>query len=362
MSISTARRASPFFGEVCVVGFVVGCATLLLAAAGASAQVAPERRYYPINRPAPFVVTRPPGAVGDLRIDLLRHDTKRPVQSAAVEEGRVDLGALFPILWSTSQPEVLYAQLVAGDVPAGAPVVLQPMVNPARGMVYDRTLSRPYYVDPVTNRASIEVKGADVLFQTQAPAYSGIRAWTDHHVVFETSLGEIEFRLRPDQAPNTVRSFMDLAEGGFYQEIIFHRIVPRLPSGAPFVVQVGDPTGTGDGGPGFAIDLEPSKLEHTFGVLSMARDNDPDTNGSQVFIALSREGTQFLDGKYTSFGEAVAGADVIRRLEAVPVKGQTPVDPPVLHAVRLVPAPPMGTGPLPVVRPPAGNATEAPKR
>ncbi len=322
-----------------------------MVGAQASAQVAPERRYYPINRPAPFVVTRPPEASGELRIDLLRHDTKGPVASAPVEEGRVDLGALFPNLWSSATPELLYAQLVAGDVPVGPPAVLQPMVTPAQAVVYDRTLARPYYVDPVTKKPSIEVKGADVIFQPQPPAYSGIRAWTDQHVVFETSLGEIEFRLRPDHAPNTVRSFMDLVEGGFYQDIIFHRIVPRLPSGAPFVVQVGDPTGTGDGGPGFAIDLEPSKLEHTFGVLSMARDNDPDTNGSQVFIALSREGTQFLDGKYTSFGEAVSGAEVIVALAAVPVKGQTPIDPPVLRSVRTQPAPPMGTGPLPVARP-----------
>jgi len=338
-------------------------ASVVLAAtcATAAAQVSPERRYFPINRPAPFVVVRPPDASGELRIDLLRLGIEKPVASAAVEEGRVDLGTLFPTLWSASSPEVLYAQLVAGNIPVGAPSVLQPMVNPARAMVYDRGQGKPYYMDPLTKQASIDVKTADVIFQPQTAAYSGIRAWTDQHVIFSTSLGEIEFRLRPDHAPNTARNFLDLVEGGFYQDIIFHRIVPRLPSGAPFVLQVGDPTGTGDGGPGFAIDIEPSKLAHTFGVLSMARDNDPDTNGSQVFIALSREGTQFLDGKYTSFGEAVSGASVITDLAAVPVRGQTPIDPPILHSVRTRPAPPMRTGPAAVVRPATRDTSVAPR-
>jgi peptidyl-prolyl cis-trans isomerase B (cyclophilin B) len=198
-----------------------------------------------------------------------------------------------------------------------------------------------------------------VLFQPSPAAYSGIRAWTDQHVVFDTTLGMIEFRLRPDHAPNTVRSFLDLVEGGFYQDIIFHRIVPKLPSGAPFVLQVGDPTGTGDGGPGFAIDLEPSRLPHTFGVLSMARDSQPDTNGAQVFIALSREGTQFLDGKYTSFGEAVAGADTILALAAVPVKDNRPVNPPVLRSVTTKPAPAFGTGPVPLLPAKAAPPAEA---
>jgi peptidyl-prolyl cis-trans isomerase B (cyclophilin B) len=335
---------------------------LATACASTSAQVTPERRYYPINRPAPFVVVRPPEASGELRIDLLKFGIAKPVASAAVEEGRVDLGALFPMLWGAPSPEVLYAQLVAGDTPVGAPSVLQPMVNPARAMVYDRGQGKPYYLDPLTKQASIDVRTADVIFQPQTAAYSGIRAWTDQHVIFNTSLGEIEFRLRPDHAPNTVRNFLDLVEGGFYQDIIFHRIVPRLPSGAPVVLQVGDPTGSGDGGPGYAIDLEPSKLAHTFGVLSMARDNDPDTNGSQVFIALSRQGTQYLDGKYTSFGEAVAGASVIADLEAVPVKGQTPIDPPILHTVRAKPAPPMGTGPEAAVRPSTTDTSVAPPR
>ena len=79
------------------------------------------------------------------------------------------------------------------------------------------------------------------------------------------------------------------------------------------------------------IDLEDSSLPHDFGVLSMARDSDPDTNGSQVFVALSREGTAFLDGRYTAFAEAVQGAQVIREIAATPVGPEDrPMDPPML--------------------------------
>jgi len=135
-----------------------------------------------------------------------------------------------------------------------------------------------------------------------------------------------------------------------------HRVVPRLPSGHPFVVQFGDPAGGGDGGPGCNIQLENSKLPHTFGVLSMARDDDPDTNGSQVFVCLSREGTARLDGKYTSFAEAVSGADVITQLAAVKTdqRTQRPLEMPRVVSARLVPAPPFGTGPAPV-RPAAND-------
>jgi peptidyl-prolyl cis-trans isomerase B (cyclophilin B) len=187
--------------------------------------------------------------------------------------------------------------------------------------------------------------------------YSGIRAYTEKHVVMETDEGTIEFRLRPDEAPNTVWSHMQLVDGGFYTDIIFHRVVPKTntPQGEhPFVIQAGDPLGQGNGGPGFMIDLEPSQLEHAFGVLSMARSGDPNTNGSQFFVCLSRPGTSFLDGRYTAFGEAVKGADVIVKIGATPLANAAsgrPVEPPVIERAYLVDAPPYGEGPDPVERP-----------
>jgi peptidyl-prolyl cis-trans isomerase B (cyclophilin B) len=81
------------------------------------------------------------------------------------------------------------------------------------------------------------------------------------------------------------------------------------------VIQGGDPTGTGDGGPGYDIMLEPSDLPHDFGVVSMARNDWPDSAGSQWFVALTREETARLDGQYCAFGEAVEGADAILAIE-----------------------------------------------
>ncbi|KAA0215082.1 MAG: peptidylprolyl isomerase [Leptolyngbya sp. PLA3] len=186
--------------------------------------------------------------------------------------------------------------------------------------------------------------------------FSGIRAYVEQHVVLDTTLGEIELKMRPDAAPNTVFNFMHLVEGEFYTDIIFHRIVPRARDGSPFVIQVGDPTGGGEGGPGYAVDLERSTLPHGFGVISMARSGDPDSNGSQVFICLSRAGTARLDGLYTAFGQSVRGGDVIQAIAATPVNEQgRAVDPPVLRSARLVPAPPIGKGPEPL-----GEPTSAP--
>ncbi|MBL8877234.1 MAG: peptidylprolyl isomerase [Phycisphaerae bacterium] len=166
----------------------------------------------------------------------------------------------------------------------------------------------------------------------------------------ETDKGVIEFQLRPDVAPNTAWNFRELVGGGFYTDIIFHRIVPKLQSGHPFVIQVGDPTATGTGGPGYNIDLEQSSLQHDFGVLSMARSGDPNSNGSQVFVCLSRPGTAFLDGNYTTFGQAISGADVIRAIAASPIGAEgRPTDPmPLIKTATLVDAAPYGTGPKPI--------------
>lgn len=327
------------------------CACVLLAVCPAMAQLTPARLYFGVNRPIPMLVAVPEERPGDARIDLYLPGTAQPVATAPVDEGGVNLASIFPTLWSSPQPVSMYAQLVVGDVKVGPPVVLQPLTNPPLPMLYSPQAHRPWHIDPETKLPSFDPKEGQVVYTPQPAAYSGLRAYIDQHVVFDTSLGEIEFRMRPDQAPNTVANFLDLARGGFYTDIIFHRVVPRLPSGDPFVIQVGDPTGTGDGGPGYAIDLEQTKLAHDFGVLSMARDSDPNTNGSQVFVCLSREGTQKLDGKYTAFAEAVRGADTILAIAAAPVKGDRPIDPPVLWSAMLIDAPPYGTGPARVTRP-----------
>ena len=153
--------------------------------------------------------------------------------------------------------------------------------------------------------------------------------------------------MRPDHAPNTVWNFLRLSDGGFYDGVTFHRIVPFLRSGEPFVIQAGDPTGTGNGGPGYWLPIEPSELPHDFGVISMARDLPVDSAGRQFFFCLSRAGTSALDGHYCSFGYAVEGAETIQTIAAVElddVARGVAVDPPVIHLAELVPAPPRTPG------------------
>src|SRR5262249_31190929 len=152
--------------------------------------------------------------------------------------------------------------------------------------------------------------------------YSGIRAYIDKTVVLETSNGMITIGLRPDMAPNTCWSFRRLVEDGLYTDVIVHRIASLAGKKQPDIIQTGDPNGTGQGGPGYFIDLEPSKLPHDFGVVSSARFSDPNSGGSQFMICLNREGTAYMDGRYTSFGvvlEVDKSAEVVRSIAASPV-------------------------------------------
>lgn len=338
-----------------LVGTWVGAWT-----APAQAQLTPSKLYFGVGRPIAVLVQVPEGASGDARIALYEPGAEQPRFAAPVAAGGADLASLFPNLWKPgaeapagpgARPRLYYAQLEVGEVRVGPPVVLQPMVNPGSFMLYSFDVQKPYFVDPKTQQPSIDPRQGQVIHTPDSPIYSGLCAYVEQHAVFETSLGEIEFRFRPEAAPNTVRNFVQLVAGGFYEGIEFHRVVAKSPAGQPFVIQVGDPTGTGSGGPGYSVDFEFSSVPHDFGVLSMARDTDPNTNGSQVFVCLSREGTQRLDGKYVSFGEAVRGAEVILAIGATPVNGDRPVEPPVLRQVRLVPAPPFGMGPGPLKRP-----------
>lgn len=328
----------------------VAAAAAASLAAPVHGQLTPDRTYYGINRPAPMTVRIPPDIAGEATIELLAPVTAEVKASASVAAGGVDMAALFPILWAPPSPPtqqgVLYAQLVVGGARVGPAVVLQPLLDPSYAVFIDSQTGEPQYRD-------------------SRGIYSGLRAYVDRHVVMETSLGTIEFAMRPDQAPNTVYSFLDLCGGGFYTDVIFHRVKAFHPTGAPFVIQAGDPLqgvgagaaagAAGEGGPGFMIDLEKSKLPHDFGVISMARVKDPNSAGSQFFICLSREGTAFLDGAFCSFGQAVAGAETIQAIAAVKVgPADRPVEPPVIKRCRLVDAPPYGQGPAPVKPPAAG--------
>ena len=298
---------------------------------------------------------------GDVEIWLLKNGSDEPVATAAAVAGGVDLASLFPVLWESKDPSVMFAQLFVDGSAVGPAVVLDPMVS-----VDKAKLLNPSTMSPVSNpRLGKPVFESDRLRMMGQPTrpvvYSGLRAYVEKDVVLTTSLGDIRIRLRPDEAPNSAFNFRSLVDGGFYTDIIFHRIIPARAGRPGFVIQVGDPTGTGGGGPGYQIDLENSKLPHDFGVLSMARSGDPDSGGSQIFICLSREATQSLDGKYTAFGQAIGGADTIASLGSVEVQGDRPVDPPVLIRAYLVDSAAHGTGPAPV-RAPSADAPKPGKR
>jgi peptidyl-prolyl cis-trans isomerase B (cyclophilin B) len=121
--------------------------------------------------------------------------------------------------------------------------------------------------------------------------------------------GVIKAELYPEIAPNTVNNFISLVKEGFYDGVIFHRVIPG------FMIQGGDPQGTGMGGPGYCIRGEftangfKNDLKHTRGVLSMARSMMPDSAGSQFFIV--HEDSTFLDGEYAAFGRVVDGMDAV---------------------------------------------------
>src|SRR3989442_14993186 len=146
---------------------------------------------------------------------------------------------------------------------------------------------------------------------------------------FETSMGNFTVELFDQQAPNTVANFIKLTEKNFYDGVIFHRVIDR------FMIQGGDPTGTGRGGPGyqFADEFHP-QLKHTSeGILSMANAG-PNTNGSQFFITLAA--TPHLDGRHTVFGKVVEGMDVVRKIGKTPVKaGDRPATDVVMKKVTV---------------------------
>jgi peptidyl-prolyl cis-trans isomerase B (cyclophilin B) len=183
--------------------------------------------------------------------------------------------------------------------------------------------------------------------EPEAEAFSGLRMYPERDVVLETSHGRIVVAMRPDEAPNTAWNFVHLAGEGFYDGVVFHRVVPLDREGRPFVIQGGDPTATGDGGPGYWLPMEPGGLHHEFGVISMARADDPDSAGSQFFFCLSREGTERLDGQYCAFGYAIEGGEVIRSIASLRLadaqKGR-PENPAVITEAYLIPAPPRRPG------------------
>jgi cyclophilin family peptidyl-prolyl cis-trans isomerase len=152
---------------------------------------------------------------------------------------------------------------------------------------------------------------------------------TGTYAHFETTLGNFTIELFEQQAPNTVANFAKLADKDFYNGVIFHRVIEG------FMIQGGDPTGTGRGGPGytFADEFHPQLKHNSEGILSMANAG-PNTNGSQFFITLAP--TPHLDGRHTVFGKVTEGMDVVRKIGKTKTKpGDRPVVDVVMNKVRV---------------------------
>ena len=149
-------------------------------------------------------------------------------------------------------------------------------------------------------------------FETRSKKFTQkeVKAMTETKATIETKFGNITLQFFPKVAPNHVNNFIELAEKGFYNGTIFHRVIPG------FMIQGGDPNSKkedksthGTGGPGYSVKAEFNNTSHKRGVLAMARSADPDSAGSQFFICVSN--APHLDGQYTAFGEVTSGIDVV---------------------------------------------------
>ena len=356
---------------------IASLALLLFISSPAVAQLSAPKLYCTIGRAIPVEVSLGRESRAVPEIALVDGRTREEIARVSAAAGRVDLSTLFPVLWTTREPKLMYAQLFVLGESVGAPLVLQPMLAPrvARDGLTDAAraaLDTPGAMDdarlrelPSAQREALEQSVA--LDEPGEPHYAGLRVYVDQFVRLETSAGEMVFRLRPDMAPNTVHHFRSLVVGGFYDNTAVHRIIPASAGREAFIVQAGDPIGTGYGGPGFSIDFEPSALPHRFGVLSMARiPTDPNSAGSQFFICLSRSMCAGLDGQYTSFAELVDGGETLVTLAEVPVTARDPedpnsavdrpLDPPVIVHAELIDAPGALEDVTVITEPPAPSA------
>jgi cyclophilin family peptidyl-prolyl cis-trans isomerase len=146
--------------------------------------------------------------------------------------------------------------------------------------------------------------------------------------ILHTNHGDIEVTFFDEDAPKTVANFLDLAGKGFYDGVIFHRII------RDFMIQGGDPTGTGTGGPGYTFEDEFNDHKVVRGALAMANAG-PDTNGSQFFIVTTGE-APWLDGKHTVFGEVTSGMDVVDKIEGLDTDARDkPRDDAVIESVEV---------------------------
>ena len=177
---------------------------------------------------------------------------------------------------------------------------------------------------------AVVVTGGRSIKQWSSPPAMSIDPSASYTAVLNTTAGAITIELLTGDAPNTVNNFVFLAREGFYDNVIFHRTIPG------FMIQGGDPTGTGAGGPGYRFADETVNRSYTRGVMAMANAG-PNTNGSQFFIM---HADYPLPPNYTIFGQAVAGLETIDTIATAPTQsggeGSSPVNPVTIQSVEIV--------------------------
>ncbi len=248
----------------------------------------------------------------------------RGAVSAVIVPGRPDSGGTQFFICIVDQPSLDGKQTVFGRVSEG----LRVAQRISEGAADDQGAP----VEPVAVIAVVmRDKPADV-----APPFSteSVAVLAGYRAVLETSLGDITLAFTPDKAPEHVRNFLRLAELGVYDGTTWHRVVKG------FVVQAGllstraTPLTEGQERHVRQMKAEFNDQPHDVGVVSMARQADPDSASTSFFIVTAR--AESLDRKYTVFGTVVAGLDVAKAIEAVPVNGEAPVDAVTLRRVRVV--------------------------
>lgn len=315
----------------------------------------PARRYAAPGAP---IMVEVDGADRDglsvLILDSIGHGIGKPIEVPRGKGVAIDLRDAFD---GVEPPErAAFVQAIIAGSPVGAPLVLEPLrAAPACRVVRNTNTGTRGPYSKIIAWGSTALPGCEEEAQGAAATWiegdpvvtSGWRIYTERDAVIETDKGSITIAFAPDAAPGTVWNFVELAGDGFYDGTSFHRIVPQDAQGRPFVIQGGDLHGSGNGTPGYNLALEPSSLPFDYGVVGMARADEPHSAGSQFFIALSREATARLDGQYCAFAYVIDGGSTVNRIAALPIDDPAsgrPAKPPTILSVKLVPAPPRVPG------------------
>lgn len=156
-----------------------------------------------------------------------------------------------------------------------------------------------------------------------APAQAQTYKDPENTLLLQLKDGTVVIQLRPDKAPGHVKRIKELVREGFYDNLVFHRVIDG------FMAQGGDPTGTGTSGTGRKLDAEFNDLKHVRGTVSMARANDPDSADSQFFICFAP--APFLDGKYTVWGQVISGMEFVDNI----TRGEPPANPDKIVSMKI---------------------------